>query len=65
MTRNIFSTFFEKITGRKASGAFSDFLMNAPKEKKIAIFKEAAQKANEDQQKIFKEYHNLTSKITP
>jgi len=65
MTRNIFSTFFEKITGRKASGAFSDFLMNAPKEKKIAIFKEAAKKANEDQQRTLREYYNLTGKTAP
>lgn len=59
---NNLSIFLKKIRGRKISGTFSDFLLHAPQEEKIAIFREAAQKANEDQQKTIEQYHKLTSK---
>jgi hypothetical protein len=46
--------FFKGEEAREAvPGRFSDFLIHASEEEKIAVFTEAAHKANEDQMRVF------------
>jgi hypothetical protein len=47
-------TFF---SGGRPAG-FSDFLINASPEEKKQVFKEAAEKANEEQRRTFKKAEN-------
>jgi len=44
----------KKNTDPTEYGGFSAFLLNASKEEKKAVFKEAAYKANEEQRKVVK-----------
>ncbi len=55
MIDKIKSFFIRKKVKTTQYGGFSDFFVNAPEEVKIKVIKEAAQKANEDQLKVFKE----------
>lgn len=48
-----FSAIFKKNKNIKESGKFADFFLHAPIEKKIEVFREAAQKANKDQRETF------------
>ena len=50
---NIFTS--KKTNETKDSGRFSDFFLYAPPEKKIEVFREAAEQANKDQREIFKQ----------
>jgi hypothetical protein len=46
---------FKRGDKTKTTGAFSDFLLHASKNKKQEVFIETARQANEDQKKIFEE----------
>ena len=45
--------YFRKGNRGSTSGSFSEFFRNAPVARKKEIFRKAAEKANEDQRKVF------------
>lgn len=47
-----------KAKSKKEAGGFSDFFLNASDQEKMKILKEAAQKANEEQKKVFSKSHS-------
>jgi len=49
-----FLNFFKKSDDRDESGRFSDFFKNASAEQKEKVFREAAERANQDQRALLK-----------
>jgi len=58
-----FFTIFTKKGATGEAGRFSDFFLHAPVEKKIEVFKEAAQKANEEQREVLRQSRLKTKTI--
>lgn len=49
--------FFGKTEKAGKTGQFSDFFLHAPEKKREKVFREAARKANEEQQEVFTKSH--------
>ena len=54
--------FFKKAEKKEDSGRFSDFFLHASENKREEVLREAARKANEEQQKVFAKSH-LKAKV--
>lgn len=48
---------FRKAEKAEKSGRFSDFFLHAPEKKREEVLREAARKANEEQQEMFAKSH--------
>lgn len=55
--------FFRKTKKLENLGRFSDFFLHAPEKKKEEVFKETAQRANEEQRKVFERSRLKTETI--
>jgi len=51
---------FKKAEKTEKPGRFSDFFLHAPEKKREEVLREAARKANEEQQEIFAKPHLRT-----
>ena len=55
----ITSLFVKKEKSASTYEGFSDFFLNAPSDEKIAVFKEVAEKANEEKRKVVEHSRQL------